>query len=140
MRIETIFIGLIIFGVIIVTGFLVFEEQIVFNNLTADNSKLSGMRDQMDLNKDSSANTETRNKVQGDLDTDAATAEDAMFKGGFSAIKDIVPLTARVGNISTTIVQESGIFPAYMMNALSLIIAVLGTAFLIYMVMRFKPQ
>lgn len=139
MRIEQLLIALVIFGLVITTGFYVFQEQIVEYNLSADNSKLSGLRSQMNPTKDEDIEQNIREKVTGNLDPDEPT-EDAMFKGGFTSIRDITKGTVRTANITNYVVQESGIFPGYVGTGFKIIISILATAFLIYMVLRFMPQ
>lgn len=137
MRIEHFFYAMIIFIVVIMTGSnLIVQQGEEFGN-DYDVSKLAVLDNS--ISQEQSKALDTQQKASGELATDEAT-EDAMFKGGFSSIKDVTTVAGRVGNMTNYAVSETGLFPYWYENAFKAFITVASMAFLIYMVLRFKPQ
>lgn len=141
MRMEHLLIAFVVMSVILSTGFMMFDEQINYHNISADTGEFSDLRDQLDraMLTTQGQDSSDRDKVTGQVG-DGTSVEDDMFRGGFSALKGFAGSVAIMGNITTTIMQDSGLITWNLGTGFIIIISISVTTFLIYMVLRFKPQ
>lgn len=144
MQIDKFVIGLVVFGLVLLSGVLMIvdtDNNYDDFNLTSDeSSSFTNLQTRANeiLNTTDEMTEEQKNEIigsNGSVESDAAW--ESMIKGGYSAIK-VTSGSFGLANDALGTVQEELKFPSYFKNAAFGIIVLLVVFALIYMVFRYK--
>lgn len=134
MRIEQIFIAIVIFGVVFTLGINMYVEQADKYGYSDDSFlNLTGVIQQKTNYTDDLEGYNQPLQVQGE-DTEAST-----IKSGFSKVQGMWGTVAMGLQAIPLIGKQTALIPDYVIAGILAILGILGVVFIIYMIMRFKP-
>ncbi len=137
MRIEHVLMALAIFAVVIITGYNLVLDQDTRYNLGIDSTGFNEYRDA--INESELLKESLRSDTQLESVEDEST-EESFFSGAVKGAVGIYDAGAVVGRIITKSIKGTGFIPGYMGTLFIIVISVMAGSFVLYMLMRFKPQ
>jgi len=138
MKFEQLFIGFIVFGLVLFVGYGLYYQSYLSYEMDTDLSIFG------DLNTTLNESVDVTRELEADsqnLEVGEEGTEGRLYLADVGLVKKASLIKTNVGNAFAAIQRSTGgIIPVWIWNTLLAMIGALLLAFLIYMIMRFKPQ
>lgn len=139
MKLEMLFIGALLFGLVFIAGFNLYAENLSTYSIDVDtNTTFGKLANEGKLLYD--YNKDIQDKIAGQTVTDA-TAVDSMVSGGYTAIKNNpFNALAYASNTTQTLMLETDYVPVYMINFILIVLSILVTFAIIAIIFQFQQR
>lgn len=139
MKLENIFIGAVLFGLVFITGLQIYGEGLSRYDVEADTDSTFGKMS-YNLKAIYDYQDDVKEKIQGGKVTDAQ-AVDEMVKGGYTGIRNN-PFTAIevATNATMTLAQETGYVSPELVGFFMTVFSLLVVFAIIQLIFRFRSN